>query len=143
MIKQWLNKICASMRKTQTTNEDTQKQQEYIGSLCFRLTADSDIDLEYELPNIGNKSLEQMSGLAEQYAEFLMAINDGYLKDEVVAIINNHADRTRDPKQKLFWDNILSFWAILHVEAQKNKHNQSKSDQPLIRPLSAFNITDN
>jgi hypothetical protein len=71
-----------------------------------------------------------------------MAINEGYLRDEILSIMNKKADTTRDSQEKLFWDNIISFWAMLHIEVQQEKKNRSKSEKPLIRPLSTFNKSE-
>jgi hypothetical protein len=140
MIKEWIvekyNKI---FHKNSYSKQQTD---EYIGSLSFKLTSNSEIDLEYVLPDITNKSIQEMSYLAEQYAEFLMAINEGYLRDEILSIMNKKADTTRDSQEKLFWDNIISFWAMLHIEVQQEKKNRSKSEKPLIRPLSTFNKSE-
>lgn len=132
-------------RPNTPTNQELKKggspppdAQEYIGSLSFAVTIDSDIDVSYALPNVEHIETSQISVLAERYAEFLMAIHEGYLRDDVVKMIQNHVNKRNNMNETLFWENVITFWALLHVEAQEKKR-QNTTDQPLIRPLSAFN----
>ena len=118
--------------------EKTEDNEIYIGALSFKITAESDIDVMCALPDLENASTDQIAALAEKYADFLLAINEGYLKDDIINIIQKNVDAGTDPKDTLFLENMLFYWAVAHVESQKKKRNKEKKDQPVIRPISVF-----
>lgn len=118
--------------------------EEYIGIITFKVTKSKDIDILCSLPDMKNQSLEDLSGLSQTYAEFLMYINEGYLKDDILNILQNQDHKNIDndidkAKDKLFIDNVLFNWAMLHVESRKKKNKLDKGDQPLIKPTLVFN----
>lgn len=113
----------------------------YIGAISFKVTSDLDIDVMCALPDIKNATIDEISVLAEKYADFLLAINEGHLKDDIINIIQNNVDKSTEPKDTLFLENMLFHWALTHVEYEKKKRNKDKKDQPVIRPISVFNPT--
>jgi len=113
----------------------------YIGAISFKVTSDLDIDVMCALPDIKNATTDEISVLAEKYADFLLAINEGHLKDDIINIIQNNVDKSTEPKDTLFLENMLFHWALTHVEYEKKKRNKEKKDQPVIRPISVFNPT--
>jgi len=113
----------------------------YIGAISFKVTSDLDIDVMCALPDIKNATTDEISVLAEKYADFLLAINEGHLKDDIINIIQNNVDKSAEPKDTLFLENMLFHWALTHVEYEKKKRNKEKKDQPVIRPISVFNPT--
>jgi hypothetical protein len=125
------------------SDESIDKQDSYIADIRFELTDNEDIDISYIVPNLENKSLEDLSILAEKYAKFLMAINEGYLREDLVKIITDKTKKSDNPQDHLFWDNVMVYWGMCHVEALKNKRYKEKTDQPLVRPLSVFNSSEN
>ena len=125
------------IQKSQTVDEN------YIGSLSFRLTEDYEIDIFCGFPAVSDKSDDEKLELAEKFAEFLLYVNEGYLKADVVNLIKDNAVKTTDDKYYLFLENIMVFWAMLHNEAQKTNKQKYKKDQPVIRPLSVFSRTEN
>lgn len=110
----------------------------YVSQLSFYLTKKDEVDIEHVLPNIKDMSLEEVIYLSEKYAKFLMIINEGYLKEDIIQIIDEGVKKSEDPNDHLFWENVMVHWALLHVESLKNKKQKEKRDQPLIRPLYAF-----
>jgi len=121
---------------TKVENNET-----YIGAISFKVTSDLDIDVMCALPDIKNATIDEISVLAEKYADFLLAINEGHLKDDIINIIQNNVDKSTEPKDTLFLENMLFHWALTHVEYEKKKRNKEKKDQPVIRPISVFNPT--
>lgn len=128
----------ATKPKTETDSKSYFVKDEYIGMLSFHLTDQSDIDVQFALPKVDTLDAKLIPDLAEKYASFLMAINDGYLRDNIVNMIEGHLKKYQNPNEILFWDNVITSWALQHVEAQEKKQ-KSKKDQPLIRPLAVFN----
>jgi hypothetical protein len=126
-----------SETKTQTPSEN------YIGSLSFRLTEDYNIDIFCGFPSIVDQNDDKKLELAERFAEFLLYINEGYLKPDVVNLVKDNAVKTTDDNQYLFLENIMVFWAMLHNETKKDNKQKYKKDQPIIRPLSVFSRTEN
>jgi hypothetical protein len=130
--------------KTKEKPKDTETEhidkENYIGMLSFHLTEDTDIDVQYALPKVDNIDIKRIPELAEKYASFLMAINDGYLRDHIIQMVEDNLKKNFNPNEILFWDNVITSWAMKHVEAQEKKQ-KPKKDQPLIKPLSVFNAS--
>ncbi len=82
-------------------------------------------------------SIDKLTKLSEEYAELLVWINDGLLADKIIGFIKRTMKEADTEQEKLFLENILVFWGLLHIEYTKNK--KIKSDQPLVRPSSVFN----
>jgi hypothetical protein len=125
----------------QTQPDSIKKQEsEYIGSILFSLTDKGDIDILCKIPETHTLSVDQLTSLAEKYAGFLHNINDGYLIDDIFAIIKNtnKTSTEQNEQDKLFLDNILFFWAVLHVEHNKKNDQKSKGSQPIVRPSEVF-----
>ena len=120
-------------------NTKEREQSSCIGSLELKLTKDNDIDLSCLIPDIDNKSPEELILLAENYAKFLMYIADSnLLKSDILEFLTNKSDETRDPEYKLLLDNILAFWDMYSKEYRKKIKASIKDDLPLIRPISVF-----
>lgn len=134
----FIKKICGYKNLSKTEHPLTANTEEYIGMLSFHLTDESDIDVQFALPKVDNLDTKRIPDLAEKYASFLMAINDGYLRDHIIQMIEGNLKKNQNPNEILFWDNVITSWALQHVEAQEKKR-KNKKDQPLIRPLSVFN----
>jgi len=118
---------------------DKKQSIDNIGSFSLRLTSDSNIDILCSLPDITNKSNEEMLILAEEYAKFLLYITQPELiKNDILDFLSDKAEKTRDPEYKLLLDNILIFWEVFNNEYKKRKKNTIKDDLPLIRPISVF-----
>jgi hypothetical protein len=115
------------------------KDTDHIGHISFSLTENGEIDIVCKIPEITNLDTDQLTKLSEQFAKFLCHINDGYLIDDIFTILQK-SDHTegKNEKDKLFLDNILFFWALLHVESNKKKDQKSKGNQPIIRPSEVF-----
>lgn len=137
-------KILFSYFKKDLHITDNANKDEYIGYLSFYITKNKDIDIICGSPDITHKSLDEMNALSEIYAEFLLYLNSGYLKDDILNILNNkfkNKELTEDQqaKYKLFFDNVIFNWAILYSEHLKKKKQNRKDDQPLVRPSAVFN----
>lgn len=125
------------------SSKDYSDKQEYIGSLCFYLTKNKEIDTICTIPDVVNKSLDELSDISNSYARFLLYINEGYLREDIFSILDEQDKRSdlteeQKAKNKLFIDNVLFNWALIHVEHLKSKKNSKASNQPLIRPSSVF-----
>lgn len=116
---------------------------EYIGAIAFKLTKNNDIDVLYSLPDTSNKSTDELLNSAEQYANFLMVINQGYLQQDIINIFQNNIKPDSDAKEHLLLDNILVFWAMAELEETKRLNKQFKKHQPLIRPSVVFKRDSN
>lgn len=119
-------------------------KEEYIGSLSFNITKNREIDISCTLPDLSNQSPEHIKELSEIYAEFLVYINEGFLKDDILNILdrkdhNPNLTEDQQARDRLFVDNVLFNWALLHVENINRKKQSKKENQPLIRPITVFN----
>lgn len=135
-------KLLAFFKYNYITNTQ-QKKEEYIASLSFYLTKNKEIDTVCIVPDVGDKTLDELSDIAHNYAKFLMYINEGYLREDIFSILDEEDKKPgltepQKAKNKLFIDNVLFNWALIHVEHQKAKKNNKNSHQPLVRPISVF-----
>lgn len=132
-----------SDKKSEVQNK-TVLSEEYIGSLSFSITKKREIDIVCTFPDLTNKSSENIKDLSEIYAEFLVYINEGFLRDDILQMIENkdhNKNLTEDQqaRDRLFIDNVVFNWALLHVESINKRKQSKKETQPLIRPITVFN----
>jgi hypothetical protein len=108
-----------------------------IASIDFLLNQE-DIDINFCLPDIKNKSNEEMVIIAENYANFLLTITSGEMNEKICQLFNKQIKSDTDPNLILFIDNIISFWLILYKEKNKKRIKKYDQFQPLIRPIEVF-----
>lgn len=111
----------------------TQKLKDNL-SITISLQPDYSINIEFNYPDLINCNVENIPNIAEKYAELLIYINSNILKYKILDILNEKAYRSDDTKQKLFFDNVLSFHDIIRQQIKKANNNNS----PLISPMSVF-----
>lgn len=112
--------------------------EEYIGGLSFKVTFDGEIDISCSIPDISTKPVEQIMLIAEKYSEFLLFINEGYAKDDIMKILKKNVKASDNPNDHLFLENFLVFYSMLSAEHKKAKVLKEKYDQPMIKPTSVF-----
>ena len=133
-----LEKFSAYFRSKSNLNspkDSLNKNNEYIGGICFQLTKNFDIDIIGFIPESKNLDAEELVYVAEKYAQLILAINKGYLKNKIMQILENRSNQTEEPNEQLLINNILVFYDVLKKELANKIVN---SNSPLIRPLSAF-----
>ena len=116
--------------------EDNDEYTESIG-ISFYLTDNSDIDIVCSIGDINFENLDEITIFSEKYAELLVLLNNGLLKYQILEIISEYSKDQTDTKlnNKLFADNILSFYRVIENKVQTAK----RTKKPLIRPLEVFN----
>jgi hypothetical protein len=107
------------------------------GAVTFKLNTDKTVDIACFIPEVSGMPIDKLTKLSEEYAELLVWINDGLLADKIIDFIKRTMKEADTEQEKLFLENILVFWGLLHIEYAKNK--KVKSNQPLIKPSSVFN----
>jgi hypothetical protein len=112
--------------------------EEYIGGLSFKVTLDGEIDISCSIPDISTKPIEQVMLIAEKYSEFLLFINEGYAKDDIMKILKKNVKASENPNDHLFLENFLVFYSMLSAEYKKNKASKEKYDQPMVKPTAVF-----
>ena len=123
--------------KTKNSKPKIDNQQEAVAGITFRLNADQTIDISCYIPETKDLSVNDITSTAEDYAELLMHINEGLLSSKIISFIKETIKKSDHEQDKLFFENVLVFWVMHHVEYLKEKKN--KSDQPLIMPSKVFN----
>jgi hypothetical protein len=123
------------------TNSLPINSEKYIASLEFSLTDQEYLDIRCKIPETKDKSIEDITALAEKYANLLVRINDGSFKNDIAKILQKTIDNSNEEQinDQLLANNILYFWAILHIENEKNKN--LKPNKPIIKPSSVFKTT--
>lgn len=135
MFKIIKNCISTLYRKCSTAKT---VQSNYIGAIAFKLTEANEIDILYSLPSTEDKTSDQILNNAEQYAKFLMLINQGYLQEDIIKIFQKNIKPDDQPNDHLLLDNILVFWGMAEIEEVKRLNKQIKKQQPLVRPSVVF-----
>lgn len=107
----------------------------YVASVNFRLIDYQNLDIICELPDITKLSPEDVVLLAENYADLLVKINNGYLKQDIVNILKNNPEN-QDTESQLLADNILIFYDILQNEYDKQVF--VTGNKPIISPSAVF-----
>jgi hypothetical protein len=110
-----------------------------IGSVNFSLLDNYSIDIDIDLPDMSNATPENIAILAERYAEFLLSINQGFHKANMVTILQSKIDQNNS-QQYLFIDNIIGFWGLLYEQYKKSKKNHIEYNQPVVKPSRVFKI---
>lgn len=107
-----------------------------IYSICVSIKSDLELDIKLLYPNISDINIDDIPNIAEKYAELLVYVNSGIFKNKITKLIEDKSYNSSDIKDKLFFDNVISFYDFIKAELQKN----STINSPLIRPISVFNI---
>lgn len=132
-------KILQTLKKLLWGYEE-KEDHEYTDNIgiSFYLTDSSDIDIVCNIGDINFENLDEITIFAEKYAELLVLLNNGLLKYQILEIISEYSKDQTDDKlnNKLFADNILSFYRVIDKKIQHAK----RTKKPLIRPIEVFNI---
>ena len=139
-IYQIYEKFLIFFKKKKNIDTDT-KNNKYTASLFFGLLShDSDmVDISCGLPDVQDKTSDQILSIAEKYAELLVVINTEAFNKKIYNILNKHKDK-ENHKQTLLIDNIISFWNVLYEEESKKQYSKFKLNQPMVKPSEAFHI---
>jgi hypothetical protein len=132
-ILKWFRTKFLSKQPTITTQEE---ESDVVGAITFKLYKNKEISIACYIPETKDFSIDQMTQLSEDYAELLMYVNEGLLATKIIEFIKTSMTNTELEQDKLFFENVLVFWTMHHVEHTKQK--KIKSNQPLIRPTSVF-----
>lgn len=135
-IKKLLYKLLA--QKKQETIKD-KNFTDYICEVNFKLRPDQNIDIEFLYDNVQDRSVDEISILAETCANLIVLINNGLMKKDLLNTIKNYKKQNmNNEKNTLFLDNVLFFNSLLQEELKAIK----KDNGPLIRPLMALRSLD-
>lgn len=102
-------------------------------SIIISLKNNYDVDIQLQYPNLDNEDITNISNIAEKYAELLIYINSNALKYRLLDTIKDKSYRSEDIKEKLFFDNVISFYDLIRQEIKK-----ANNTGPLISPMSVF-----
>lgn len=107
----------------------------YVCEISFQLTKDNDIDISFKHTDVREYSVEEISTLAENCANMIVLLNNGFLKKDLIGTIKHvkKANMNND-KSTLLLDNVLFFHNLLQEELKSIR----KESGPLIRPSSVF-----
>lgn len=110
-----------------------------IGSATFSILDDYSVDIELNLPDMSDSSPTNTAIAAERYAEFLLSINQGLYRNQILHILTSKIDQNNS-QQYLFIDNIINFWGLLYDQYKKNKKTHIQYNQPVVKPSQVFRI---
>jgi hypothetical protein len=120
--------------KPENIEEFNKDEEEYLCGISFKLTKNFDIDILGFIPETEKLSPDEISDIAEKYAQLLLSINKGFFKSKVLSILDDKANRSSEPNEQLFLNNVVVYYGLLKDEISKLQN----SNTPLIRPVSVF-----
>jgi hypothetical protein len=120
--------------KPEYIKEPNKYEEEYLCGISFKLTKNFDVDILGFIPETDKLSPDEISDIAEKYAQLLLSINKGFLKSKVLSILDDKANRSSEPNEQLFLNNVVVYYDLLKEEISKLQN----SNTPLIRPISVF-----
>jgi hypothetical protein len=100
----------------------------------------TEIEIGCFLPDINNKSSDEIALIAEKYTNFLVSITSGEMNGTIFKLLEKTINSNSDPDKILLIDNISSFWPIIYKEKQQKKQKKYSQYQPLVRPIEAFRL---
>lgn len=116
----------------------TKSNYKISSKINFTLSDNNNIDIDFYLPDIKNKSHNEIAFIAENYASFLLNITSGEINQKICDLLTDKVGPNSDPNLVLFIDNIISFWVMLHKDKSKKSLKKYDQSQPLIRPTQVF-----
>jgi hypothetical protein len=119
------------------TKQTTVDDNAYICGISFYLNPTYDIDISGFMPDMNNINENDLIVIAEKYAQLLLSINKGLLKDNLFEILKSREDSTSNTQEQLFINNVITFYKLLEDELNKLQLNNKA---PLIRPISVFSV---
>jgi|694.fasta_scaffold00360_50 hypothetical protein len=114
-------------------NKNSTKNSNQLG-INIILKSNYDIDILLSYPDINTMDMNSIQNMAEKYAELVMYASSSAMKYKLFSILQDKAYSSENIKNKLFFDNVCSFYEIIKQEIKNNQNNG-----PLIRPISVFN----
>ena len=105
-----------------------------IINISIFLRPNYEIDIQLAYPDWSKLEDKNIPAIAEKYAELLIYINSNIFKNKMMDMIENNSKNSQEIKQKLFFDNIISFYDII-----KTNLIHTANTGPLISPSSVFN----
>jgi hypothetical protein len=110
-------------------------ENKYICEITFQLTPNEEIDIGFFYTDVQDSSVEEISSLAEKFANLVVLVNAGLLKKQLIETIKHHKKlNMNNDKTTLLLDNVLFFNNLLQDELKAIK----KEIGPLIKPSSVF-----
>lgn len=87
------------------------------------------------LPIIEELDSDQISDIAEKYAQLLLSVNSGLFSKKIIEIIENKSKVTTDYNEQLFIQNVLVYYGLLKEELNAYYKN---TNVPVIKPSFVF-----
>jgi len=100
----------------------------------------TEIEIGCFLPDINNKSSDEIALIAEKYTNFLVSITSGEMNGTIFKLLEKTINSNSDPDKILLINNISSFWPIICKEKQQKKQKKYSQYQPVVRPIEAFRV---
>jgi hypothetical protein len=107
---------------------------EYLCGLSFKMTNDFQVEIVGFIPETKLLSSNEISNLAEKYAELLVSLNRGFFTDKILNILKTTGEDTTEVNELLFLNNVDTYYKLLNIEISKTQNSHS----PLVRPISVF-----
>lgn len=111
-----------------------------IGKISFSISKNRDtIDICCDIPESSDMIETDIPFLAEKFASLLASISLGELNEPIHKYITTLSNDTKLPTQHiLFFNNVISFWGLLHKDKFYKKVKVEQHQYPIIRPSKVF-----
>lgn len=134
MISRYLEKLLIWRKK-----KIKKYSHQTIGYIKFSILDDYSVDIDVNLPDMSDASPTNTAIAAERYAEFLLSINQGFHRDQILRTLTSKIDQN-NTQQYLFIDNVINFWALLYEQYKKSRKASIQYNQSVVKPSQVFRI---
>lgn len=135
IIHQTLKKLYHYWLGSKKLHKDQNSGLSNIHTISIVLYPNLMIDILTTHPSIDNMSEDTILTEAEKFAELLLYVSNDLLDSKITSIIEKKINKSDSILEKLFYENVISFYGILKKEFDSINNQNS----PLIRPRSVFN----
>lgn len=129
-IKSFLNK------KSIAKQEDITEYNDMVCGISYAYHKNKTISIDIVLNKIDDTNQIKQS---EIFAQFLYHISQPSFRQTV---LDNMKDHSETPDDALFYQNVVFNIAMLELYNNNKENSKKKDEEPVIRPLSVFNVAN-
>lgn len=106
----------------------------------FSIGFDDKIDLLLSIPDTSTMSGDDIAHYAEKYAQLLILINHGALKNDLIQTLKNQSINSNiSINDQLFFNSTISMYNAL-LTTIDSAYKNIEENEPLIKPSAVFRV---
>lgn len=137
MITKIVEYIKAFLSKKPIAKEETMAEyKDMVCGISYAYHQNKTISIDIVLNKIDDDDQIKQS---EIFAQFLYHISQPSFRQTVLDNMKHHSE---SPDDVLFYQNVVFNIAMLELYHNNKEHSKKKDQEPVIRPLSVFNVAN-